>query len=248
LAEVTLDNVLQWVSEMKRRKWKWDTRRHALIYLRRAAVMGTRQGLPNQLAGIRLDHQDRVRTAIRVWSLARIVQAIKAAKDPRIAAALVLGGCLGLRPTEIQRVEVDDLVDDVLHLGLRESKNVASVRSLPVPATVLRYLTALTNKRTTGALLLPQGARSGPTLTSSGLHQLLADTLTAPKIAPKDLRKSFATWAATKIPAADLERYLGHSSALHAAVTSRHYLAAHFADQLRPSAALLSGAISGAMV
>ena len=66
-------------------------------------------------------------------------------------------------------------------------------------------------------------------------------------IATKDLRKTFATWASEVIPAQDLERWLGHRTALHATVTSRHYLGRHLIEQLRPAAKALDRAIRQAM-
>lgn len=248
VADLTIDHALQWVSLMKRRQWKWDSRRHGLLYLRRAAAMGTTQGIPNRLASFRLDQQERRATTVRTWTLPRLCQALKTTTDPRARGVLVLGGCLGLRPTEICRAHIEDLNDDVLHIGQRCAKTTASVRSLPVPAAVLKELRQACEGRTSGAMIKPIGPRAGAELTLSGLHQLMTDTLIKPTLGPKDLRKTFATWAATVIPSADLERYLGHATLLHAAITARHYLAAHQIEQLRPATQLLNTALRACLV
>lgn len=241
LHAVTLEQVLAWVEHMRAAGLSWDTRRHRLLYLKRAFIMGRRHGIVDQVAGLRLDRQDQERTTVKTWALSRLLTAIATAQDHRIRAALALGGCLGLRPTEICRAQIEDLDEGLLTIGAREAKNRASRRTVPVPASVLQILHAAIGDRTAGALVDPTGPRGGEALTLSGLNQLLADTLRkgSGAIAPKDLRKTFATWATRVIPGHDLERYLGHTTALHAAVTSRSYLAAHVAAQLRPACALL---------
>lgn len=248
---VTLDQVLRWIAELRARGWAWDTRRHALLYVRRACVMAAQHGLPNVLVGIKLDQQERRQRVVRAWSLPQLAAALVACGDDhRVRAAIALGGCLGLRPTEICRVSVTDLEGDLLHIGRRDAKNAASVRALPVPACVLPWLTAAAGKRKSGPLIESDVRRRGRHLTPSGLFQALTDALSAaprPPIAPKDLRKTFATWAAPVIAGADLERFLGHASALHAQVTVRHYLAHHLAEQLRPAAKALDAALSEAL-
>ncbi|HEX3134081.1 MAG TPA: site-specific integrase, partial [Planctomycetota bacterium] len=258
---VTLDLVLKWVTHLRANGWAWDTRRHALLYLRRACVMGTGSGIPNVIIGHKIDHQERRQRIVRAWALPQLAAALVAAEeDPRIRAAIALGGCLGLRPTEICRVDITDLElrddptylhsVDVLHIGRRDAKNNASVRALPIPASMLPWLKAAAGKRKSGPLIESDVRRRGRHLTPSGLHQAIADALRAkprPPIAPKDLRKTFATWAAPIISGADLERFLGHASALHAQVTVRHYLAHHLAEQLQPAAQALDVALSKAL-
>lgn len=248
---VTLDHVLSWITTMRSRGWAWDTRRHALLYLRRACVMGTGSGLPNVIIGHKLDRQERRQRIVRAWSLPQLAAALVANDDDhRIRAALVLGGCLGLRPSEICRATVTDLEGDVLHIGRRAAKNNPSERALPVPSCIVPFLKAAIGKRQSGPLIQSDIRRRGRHLTGSGLHSAMTTALRAkprPPIAPKDLRKTFATWSAMVIDAGDLERYLGHASALHAQVTVRHYLAHHLAEQLRPAAKALDAALSEAL-
>lgn len=246
---LTLDHVMRWIADLRKRGWSFDTRRHALSYLRRACVMGTRYDLPNVLDGMRIDAADNLRTAVRTWTMHALVTAITTTTDQGSRMALILGGCLGLRPTEILRAHSDDLDGDILHIGRREAKNDASRRALPIPGVVLGWIRDALGKRTTGALVLPYGPRCRDHYTLSGLHQLTAEALRGPpRIGPKHLRKTFASWAAETIPAADVERFLGHRTALHAAVTDRSYLAKHLAEQLRPSAKLMDAALLGILL
>ncbi len=245
---MTLAHVMAWVTDLRARGWAWDSRRHALSYVRRAAMMGTRHGVPDVLGKMRIDTRDR-RQVVLAWPLDRLALAIESIEDKRVRMVLVLGGCLGLRPTEILRAQVGDLEGDVLSVGLREARNDASVRALPVPATALKWLRQALGRRTTGAMVEPFGPRCGDHYTLSGLHQLTAAVLKGPpRIKPKDLRKTFASWACEVIPAVDLERFLGHRTVLHAAVTERSYLIAHQVTQLRPAARLMDATLAGAML
>lgn len=244
---VTLDHFMLYVKELRARGWAWDTRKHALSYLRRATKMGTRAGIADVVAGMRIDGRDSVRTPIRVWTLDHLVGRILATDDAGVRMALILGGLLGCRPTEILRAEAQDFTDDVLRIGQREAKNAASVRSLALPTIVARWMRKCLGQRTSGPLVKPYGPRRRSHYTLSGLHQLTAEALAGPpRIKPKDLRKTFATWASRVITASDLEHFLGHETVLRAAVTERHYLEAHQVDDLRPAAKLLDAAITGA--
>ncbi len=244
---VTIDQVLDWIKAMRKQGLSWDTRRHHLLYLRRAFVMGRRKNIPDQLAGLKLDHRGDDRPVVRTWSLDRLVREILTTSDLRRRAVLVMGGLLGMRPSEIVRADIPDLVGDLLAVGVRLRKNDPSRRTLPVPPTALAWITPAIGKRKTGALIQSLGRRYIPEHISIGaLNQMMASLLREidDPIATKDLRKTFATWAEELIPAADLERYLGHATALHAPVTDRHYLARHQAEKLRPAAAILEAAIS----
>ncbi len=251
VSEVRVEAVTAWLASLTAKGWAWDTKRHALLYLRRACKMGAASGFPDVLAGMQLNRRVVRRERIVVWSLPDLLAAIRATEDHRIRAVLSLGGLLGLRPSEIIRANSTDLQGDVLHVGSVEAKNDASVRSLVVPPFVLPHLAAAIGKRTPGPIVSSLGPRSkGKPLTLYGLHQVLADHFAAqksPGLAPKLLRKTFATWASRAVAAADLERYLGHQTALHAGVTARHYLASYEVEALRPAAAAMQTTITNAL-
>lgn len=252
LSAVRIEHVTGWVAKMRGDGWAWDTRRHALMYLRRAMLMGGRFSIPNVIAGLKIDERERASLVVRAWSLPQLAAAIIAADTPRERAVLALGGCMGLRPTEIVRIDLaEDLEGDLLHIGRRKAKNNPSVRTLVVPKTVLGWLREAIGKRKRGPLIESDIRRRGRPLTVSGLGQAMRPALRAakgrPKLIAKELRKTFTTWSAPLIEARDLERYLGHASALHSQVTVRHYLAHHLAEQLRPAAKILDAAIAEAI-
>lgn len=140
--EITLDAVQRWVTELRRKGYAWDTRRHHLAYIRRAAKIGATHGMPDPLAGFRLDHNDDYKP-IQTWPLDSIQDALKHLKDERCRAIIGLGIGMGLRPSEIVRVMSDDIKNGILTVGSRERKNKASIRRLPVPQVVLGWLKPL---------------------------------------------------------------------------------------------------------
>lgn len=246
LADLKRDHLVAWVNELRRKGWAWDSRRHAMLYLRRACAMGPQKGLPDVLAKMPVDKKDaRQRPTIKAWTLEQLVQRIEAVEDPNAVIVLVLGGLCGMRPTEIIAADIEHLgADGVLETG---AKTAASVRSLPLPAYALARIREALGGRKTGPMLQPQGPQSGERYTLSGLHQTMRPHLKGPpKVGPKALRKTFATWASRVVEPGDLERFLGHASALFLPVTTRHYLATYAAEQLKPAAKLLDAAIRAA--
>lgn len=253
LGHLTLDHAVRWVAHLRTEGRAWDTRRQHLLYLRRAARMASAAaGLPDVLGEMQLDRREEP-PPIEVWTLSELgtAMATLAARPPdrdtrRGLAVLALGGCLGLRPTEILRLRVEHLSGDILRVGVDARKNNASRRDLPIPPTLIPWLDAITSdpktkqRRPPTEPLLP-GRNNRRPLTPHAFDAWWALQI-APLLpragSPKLLRKTFATWAIEAgIEARHVESYLGHTSGLVAAVTSRHYLAAARVVQLRPVAA-----------
>jgi integrase len=263
LAALTLDHAVRWVAHLRAAGAAWDTRRQNLLYLRRAARMAAAAaGMPDVLGELKLDRREEP-PPIEVWTLAELGAACAAlaARPPdrdtrRGLAVLALGGCLGLRPTELLRLRVEHLTGDILRVGVDARKNHASRRDLPVPASLMPWLDAIATdpktrqRRHPREPLLPGRNRRAP-LTPHAFDAWWALQI-APLLPrpgpPKLLRKSFATWAIESgIEARHVESYLGHTSGLVAAVTARHYLAAARVVQLRPVAAQMDTLIRAAL-
>jgi integrase len=263
LAALTLDHAVRWVAHLRAAGAAWDTRRQNLLYLRRAARMAAAAaGMPDVLGELKLDRREEP-PPIEVWTLAELGTACAAlaARPPdrdtrRGLAVLALGGCLGLRPTELLRLRVEHLTGDILRVGVDARKNHASRRDLPIPASLLPWLDASATdpktrqRRPPREPLLP-GRNHGKPLTPHAFDAWWALQI-APLLPrpgpPKLLRKSFATWAIESgIEARHVESYLGHTSGLVAAVTARHYLAAARVVQLRPVAAQMDTLIRAAL-
>jgi integrase len=246
LRDLTLESVMRWIAEMRRREWGWDMRRHALLWIRRAGKLAPQWGLGDPLAGMVLDCAPASRPRIAVHGLDALVSATYAFQEagtPRPMAILVLGGFLGLRPSEIYRAQVGDVQGGILSIGLRERKTHSSFRALPLPGVVAEWL----------APFLEGRAPEEPILTHAKGGAYFEDTLghawrrmRAPLDGPvAQLRKSFITWAyrSAKVSIDDIDTWTGHAPARASAVTIRHYLSDATADQLRPAAAALDAAI-----
>ena len=168
---------------------------------------------------------------------------------------MALGGCLGLRSSEAQRLLVRDvdLAAGTLAVGARKRKREASRRTLPLPPMLLAWIRPLVEDREPDKpLLLTKSPRRppGPFNPTSWGHWLapLMESATGRRMPPKRLRGSFATWTmSAKLPPRLIESYLGHTSALVLRVTARHYLAAAAIEELRPAALLIDRVFSRAM-
>ncbi|HUV31982.1 MAG TPA: site-specific integrase [Devosiaceae bacterium] len=254
--DLTLDLVQRWLAYLRGCGYAWDTRRHYLLPVRRACKMAASLGLPDPLAGILLDRRADP-PEIPAWTLPQLCQAATAFgadPDPRPLAALAMGGFLGLRPSEICRAQVGDVVSDpagaVLRIGLRERKNAQSRRDLPLPALVTQWLAPSLDGRSPQAPLVPRPAGSGwiPESLGKWLQPMLTDAI-GERHPVKALRKSFATWMVVAgIEERHVEAYLGHLASRVAAVTTRHYLAAARAHELRPVAARMDALIRAELV
>jgi integrase len=258
---LTLDQAQAWIAHLTAEGYSWDTRRHALLYLRRAARMAGSVGLPDVLGGFRLDRRES-RPRVLVYDLPLIARLLNGATDPRLRLAIALGAGLGLRPSETTRLRCGDLdSDQVLRIGgaagstATTTKTAASQRDLPVPALIADWWRALAAGRRPADQLLttasrrhvaqPFTAHAFAAWMRDGCEAILGAELTLPA---KSLRKSFATWtlrAGLKID--HVEAFLGHSHHLAAAVTSRHYLADWLSRELLPTAQQIDTLLREAM-
>lgn len=252
VAAVDIGMALRWVAKLKGEGISWEGRRHRLLYLRRACRMAATRGLPDALAGLRIDHrEDGDAPEVEAWTLDELARGASALTDDRARAALGLGGFVGLRPSECFRLVVGDLRGDLLDVGKRKAKNRSSRRTIPLPPTVARWCATIAAGRAGDAPLfgtLVRG-RPGAFTEMSWAHWLkpLLAAATGRALKPKCLRKSFTSWAGAVIDGRDLERFSGHASAFLAPVSSAHYQADRAAAELRPAAALLERAIRAAL-
>lgn len=261
LTDLTMDHAARWVEYLRGQGRSWDTRRHHLLYIRRAARMAAAvAGLPDVLGEIILDRNDQ-RAAPLVWSLAELVavaaelEAGHLVMERRGPLVIALGGFLGLRPTEIIRIRVGHVAGDVLKVGAEQRKNDASSRHLPMPASMLPWLAEACRDPKTGeprpaeAWLIP--GRCGHSLSPHALdawwQQYVAPRFREP-LPPKHLRKTFSTWTSEGgIEARFFEAYMGHRLSDVAAVTGKHYLAAARVPILRPAALAMDAIIAPAL-
>lgn len=253
LDALTLDQVVRWVDHLRGTGVAWDTRRHRLLYLRRAARMAAAvAGMPDVLGGIALDRNDQ-RADPQVWPLAELIEAAVRLERGRLVmhhrapVVIALGAGMGLRPSELLRLRVGHVAGDVLRVGAETRKNAASRRDLPIPASLLPWITAATRDPKTGDTrpptdwLIPGRCKRAlsPHALDAWWQQYVIPEL-AGELTPKHLRKTFATWSSEAgIEPRHVEAYLGHRASELAAVTSRHYIAAGRVAALRPAATAL---------
>jgi integrase len=239
VSEITVDLVIAYIDTMRARGRAWDTRRHALIPIRRAAKYGVTRGIPDPLAGTRLDKNDRPRRDDRGVSLPEIAAALHAS-DVRGAAVIALGAGMGLRSAEIRRAEVGDIDGEVLRVGVRERKNRDSRRDLPVPPSLMPYLIDADGGRASDEALIPthMHGRTGQAMeATSWAHWVQQMTTKAfgRRVQAGALRQSFASWCILhQVPADVYERYLGHRMpSVVCSITRDHYTLQQLCEDLR---------------
>lgn len=269
---MTLDLVQRWRDELAKRDLQWDSRRHMLLPLRRAAMMAGNFALPNVLGRLKLDPKER-RPMVQAWTLAELTKAIQQSltlKDYRTLVVIGLGAFMGLRPSEIATRRKHDLGrDDRIAIGLqegreREAKTEASRRLLPVPPTLAGWMRQL------GKLQAGMGADSALVLASFGnvpkkggpnknarpftpsafgnCFRPIMEDRTGRRLPIKSLRKSFATWTRREgINRDHIEVYLGHETEFAQGITGRHYTAGlheMLADELGATCARIEAVLS----
>lgn len=247
LHQVTVAHVQAWIERMRSAELAFDTRRHRLLYLRRACAMGPSHGLPDVLNQLRLDRRDDP-VVVESWTLADLARMLTRIEEPAARAAIALGGVMGLRPSEICRATIEDLGDGVLEVGGRERKRLASHRRLPIPKVALPWIQAAcmeggyTVRDRAAPLIRLPGTRKGHLRLDVLNHRLRTIIKEhAPEGPVKHLRKTCATWLRRSGQGGDyLEAWLGHETTLRTSITARHYTAdllALLCDELRPLAA-----------
>ena len=140
---LTIERVDDWLRHLTEQGRTYDGRRHALLWLRRAARMAMTHGYPDALSGMILNRREQ-RPVIRAWTFAELGELLRGAArypDHRLYAAVLLGGFAGLRDSEMFRLVCGDLDGHVLHIS--RTKNRASIRSLPLPDPIVDALRPL---------------------------------------------------------------------------------------------------------
>ncbi len=246
LHDLTLDGFTRYRDRLIGEGYAWDSRRHLLLPLRRAARMAAaRYGMPDVLSGLHLDKPE-ARPMAQAWTLDELRKGFgKLADNLRGAVALGLGGFVGLRPSETIRIRCGDLRKDnrlpyaILPGRAKDAKNHASRRLLPIPPTIAKDMRALAaGRKPTDPLLvtIPGNEAEGggfnaasKAFTQETFNQWLAPLMqeaTGKRLPARCLRKSFATWTRRAgIKDEHREVYLGHETELAQSITGRHYVA-----------------------
>lgn len=265
LHRLTLPDVTRWIGHLRARGLAFETRRHYLLWLRRAGQMASHYGLPNVLPrDLPVDRREAgEQVEVHAWTLLELGRALRylapsrvvhgraqgrrGARTPeQIAAdrmdhrprmAVVLGGFHGLRPSECTA-----LLCGKVHLipayYATGRKTDASVRELPLAPLALAWMRPLVEGQPADAPVFrcwDTGAPFGDVSWPQWLMPLLESATGSPGKA-KDLRKSFATWTSEYLPGHITEAWLGHRDPRVTAMTGSRYRARRGHEALRASA------------
>ena len=246
LKSLTVESVLSWVEKLRTDGFKPATISHRLRYIRRASRMAPSHFLPDVLSGLQLNRNDEYVEDIRVFSeqeLAAIIAALEKSEDWRGLCSVGLMGLMGLRPTEVLRLQIADTRDGVLRVGVRKRKNRSSRRDLPMPQSLQSWITLLSQGRDPLEPLVYSGhygMKGKPWAITSLNHYLnpRIEEAAGRRLPCKHFRKTFASLAVGPIglDVRTVETFLGHSFSLAAPVSTRHYLAKQAVKELLPAA------------
>ena len=193
LRDLTVEKTALWAAELERQGLAFDTRRHSLLYLRRASSMAPSHGLHDVLSDLRIDRRSEP-VQIETIDLDGLRDLIKHAKkeDDRWAAATALMGLMGLRPSEVARLKVGNLKEGLLTVGAGKAKNATSRRVLPVPRIAKDMLAPmLKGKRDDDPLIpLSQNEQSALSILSRNVRGAMERA--GFDLPCQSLRKSFA--------------------------------------------------------
>lgn len=242
LRELRVEKASKWVEKMKADGLGFESRRHALLFLRRASALAPNYGFTDVLNGLRLDRREQIPeiNALDAESMRSLQSEADKMVETRWSAAIALMGFMGLRPSEVVRLKVSDIeADGTLNVGARRSKNESSRRSLPIPAVVAKRLEPMAAMVDPDQSLLGFNASesSNICMLSRGIKRILR-AARFDSFAAKDLRKSFTTICINELGVDPVlvEGFLGHKHPAALGVTRRHYLRSVNAKRLNPVA------------
>lgn len=262
VTELTPAIARRWINHLAGEGMTREQIRHRIIYLRAAAATAPEFGAPNPLGPLRIPRTENVEGV--TLSLAELRALLASDLHVRYRIAIGLMGGMGLRLSELCRLQWGDVSGGAVHVGARAKKNDPAARSLPLlpPLAALLdehrayRLAALAATRRPASVMgpviftrqhaLPAGEidiRAASRAISWALEEVLPGT---PATA-KSLRKSFATVATWDlgIPPEVVEAFMGRSVSGLGATTNRHYLARAKVDRLRPHAEAIGKALWG---
>lgn len=250
LADLAASHVADYVDSLRKKKVPYDTRRHLVLWVRRACTMGPRHGIPNQLVGYRLDKRDisarpKQSDTLDLAAVCAALQASLGMDDPRLPAMIGLMALCGLSPTETIRLNVADLAGGILRVGNQGAKNEHRRRWLPMPGVVHRLCSPLVGRSPASPLFtLGRTPASTARITPKRFRSVLKRVLG--KTPPKVLRKSFssiATWE-LGIDTRFVEAFMGRKVTGISDTTDQHYLALAAVNTLRPAADKIDRAVT----
>jgi integrase len=245
LSRLSLSAVVNYVKEMEEAGASPDGIRHRLLWVRRASWMAGTMNKPDPLRKFKLVPRKtkRVRDVFTLEEMLTAAERFKAMKDRRPLAVLILGGFMGLRPSEIFSIRLSDISGGVLSTG---KKNDPSERLLPVPECLSAWIPPLVDRAPDAYLICPLtghgGFRDRPFTDCTfpaWINPLLA-AATGKNLSVEFLRKSFSTFCIeARLNPYHFERMMGHKVSGVTRTTRDHYAFMAEAETIRPTVELI---------
>lgn len=203
-----------------------SSRKKQLEMLRAAIRRGIRDGLvdtdPTEGLVVSLGHRE-----MDHWSAGQLMAVVSAASSDMDHALLITLGLMGIRVGEARSLRVGSVSRGDLRVingggGSGTTKTSSSLRTLPVPATVLPWLRRQAGSRPRSEWMFPSPRIPGAAIGESYPDDALVRALTAanrnrsepiPRINVHGLRHTFAAIALSEAHAdiIAVSRYLGHA-------------------------------------
>ena len=168
LSDMRIGHAVDWIRHLTNQGMSYDGRRHAMLWVRRAAKMGPTLGIPDPLANFTLDKRPDDEERVEAWTAAEIGLALVLSypgeepdADWRPRLAILMCGCLGFRGSEGAASAWKYFNPQLESIRIRRAKTKRSRRVLALPSTGVRWLIAARNaaQASTAALVARAEAR-----------------------------------------------------------------------------------------
>lgn len=248
LDELTFDALFEYNQNNQDAGVPWDTRRHWLMPVRRAAQMAPDYGIPDPIGRRQLNRKTVDEQVIEVdhWSADVLRSVLMCQEDLRWRVAIGLAGFCGMRTSEVIRARCGDVDPSFrLSIGLgrdkagdvRKAKTKFARRIIPLPPTLGKWALEVAAGRDPHEPLIDRQAARPKKGARRIIHQefnsgSFAKWLRRDSVAVKDatwsdnvLRRSFANLAIEHGAGIfEVETYYGHRISEASAVATDHYL------------------------
>lgn len=262
--QLTPATVRSWIEHLVDEDLTTNQIQHRLRYLRAAAHYAPEHGYPNPLGPIKMPRSSARSAELATLTLEEIQKLLTSRLPVRHQIAIGFMGALGLRHSELCRLQWQDIRGDVVCVGAWARKNDPANRFLPIPKQLLALLeehranrlaylkeNGIPEKDMSPAIFARRHARERGAVciraTSRAIKRALQEVLPGTKATGSSLRKSFSTIATWEvgIPPEVVDAFMGRRVSGLGPTTARHYTGKARADRLRGDGQKVADAMWG---